>query len=119
MKLHKVVTDNMCKLSMGQMHKICKRHRSIQWYHTTQRPMEWQSKPLVYLPMLFEPCSTILAYLNLWAEACSTAAYICNRTSSKSLNRLTPYEQLYSEKPNVSHLHAFVHLALSLSQRNT
>jgi len=118
MKLREVVTDNVRELSMGQMREICKRHRSIQRYHTTQHPMEWQSKPSVYLPMPFEPCSTILAYLNLWAEACSTAAYICNRTSSKSLNGLTPYEQLYGEKPDVSHLRAFVRLALSLNRRN-
>ena len=37
---------------------------------------------------------------SLWAEAIHFAVWVKNRTSTKALGQVTPYEQLYSEKPN-------------------
>ena len=43
-----------------------------------------------------------------WAEAVSTAAYLRNRVSTRSLKeKQTPYEKWYGRKPDVSHLRVF------------
>ena len=39
-----------------------------------------------------------------WAEALSTAAYLVNRSPTKSLHGKTPFEALYGKRPNVNHL---------------
>jgi hypothetical protein len=45
---------------------------------------------------------------NLWGEAALCAAYLFNRTESRSLEPgKTPYEMLHGTKPNVSHLRVF------------
>ena len=43
----------------------------------------------------------------LWAEACSTAVYIQNRTPHKILGRMTPEEAYSGVKPDVNHLWIF------------
>jgi len=46
--------------------------------------------------------------LNLWGEAVVTAAYLWNRTESKSLPAgVTPYEIFNHHKPDLSHLKVF------------
>jgi len=50
----------------------------------------------------------------LWGEAYSTTAYLYNRRWHSTINS-TPYQQLYSMKPSISHLqswftHALVHI---------
>ena len=42
-----------------------------------------------------------------WAEAVSTAVYLKNRTSSKPLQDMTPYEAWHGRKPSVRHLRVF------------
>ena len=42
-----------------------------------------------------------------WAEAVSTAVYLKNRSPSKPLQDMTPYEAWHSRKPNVRHLRVF------------
>ncbi|KPJ19636.1 Retrovirus-related Pol polyprotein from transposon TNT 1-94 [Papilio machaon] len=42
-----------------------------------------------------------------WAEAVQTAAYLLNRTPTKSLKYKTPEEMWSGTKPSVSHLHIF------------
>jgi hypothetical protein len=41
---------------------------------------------------------------NLWAEAVQHAVWIKNRTSTKALGNITPYERLYGEKLNFADL---------------
>ena len=43
----------------------------------------------------------------LWAEAFSTAMYMHNRTLTKALDGLTPYEVLHGMKPDLANLCAF------------
>ena len=38
---------------------------------------------------------------NLWAEAIHFAVWLKNRTSTKALGNVTPYERLYGRKPNL------------------
>lgn len=42
-----------------------------------------------------------------WAEAVGTAAYITNRSPSRVLAEVTPYEKWTGKKPNISHLRIF------------
>ena len=44
---------------------------------------------------------------NLWAETLSTAAYLRNRSPTKAVKGLTPFEALNGKKPDVGHLLAF------------
>jgi hypothetical protein len=41
---------------------------------------------------------------NFWAEAVATSAYIKNRTPTKILNGLTPYDVMFSKSPDISNL---------------
>ena len=43
----------------------------------------------------------------LWAEAFSTATYLRNRTPTRVLDGLTPFELLYGVKPDPADLRAF------------
>ena len=40
----------------------------------------------------------------LWAEAIHFAVWLKNRTSTKALGNVTPYECLYKEKPNLANV---------------
>lgn len=42
-----------------------------------------------------------------WAEALSTAVYLCNRSPTKAVEQMTPYEAWTDEKPDVKHLRVF------------
>ena len=43
----------------------------------------------------------------LWEYAINHSAYLRNRTYTKSLEGLTPYEKWFKKKPNISHLREF------------
>ena len=42
-----------------------------------------------------------------WAEALSTATYLCNRSPANAVQEKTPYEAGTDKKPNVSHLRIY------------
>lgn len=42
-----------------------------------------------------------------WGEAVTTAVYILNRSQTKSVEGMTPYEAWYKHKPSVHHLRTF------------
>jgi hypothetical protein len=48
-----------------------------------------------------------------WGEPVVTAVYILNRSSTKALNGMTPYEAWHGCKPAVSHLRVFGCLAFT------
>jgi hypothetical protein len=48
-----------------------------------------------------------------WGEAVVTAVYILNRSPTKALNGMTPYEAWHGRKPVVSHLRVFGCLAFT------
>ncbi|XP_062529208.1 uncharacterized protein LOC105841774 isoform X3 [Bombyx mori] len=60
---------------------------------------------------LVERARCMLFYANLekkfWTEAVATAAYVVNRSPTKSLEGKTPYELWKGKKPNLSHLKIF------------
>jgi hypothetical protein len=51
--------------------------------------------------------------LSITGEAVVTAVYILNRSPTKALNRMTPYEAWHGRKPAVSHLRVFGCLAFT------
>ena len=60
---------------------------------------------------LIEKARAILADAKLpqkfWAEALSTAVYLCNRSPTKAVEGMTPFESWMGEKPAVDHLRVF------------
>ena len=61
---------------------------------------------------LIEAARTMIAHAGLpdsyWAEAVATAAYIRNRSPTKTFKEPgTPYERWYKRRPNVGHLRVF------------
>ena len=60
---------------------------------------------------LMETVRSMLANAKLpqkfWAEALSTAAYLRNRSPTKAVKQMTPFEAWTNEKPNVEHLRVF------------
>ena len=48
---------------------------------------------------------------NLWPEMVQTAGYLANRSPSKSLNWMTPYEKLHFAQPDLTHLKVFGYCA--------
>ena len=63
-------------------------------------------------PTLLESVQSMLSGANLphkfWAEAVSTAVYIRNRSPTKAVDGMTPFEAWKKKKPSVSHLRVFV-----------
>lgn len=51
--------------------------------------------------------------LRYWAEAAQMAAYVLNRSGSKTRNGHILYELWWGKKPNVSHLRVFRSLAFA------
>uniref|UniRef100_A0A0A1X1V8 Retrovirus-related Pol polyprotein from transposon TNT 1-94 n=2 Tax=Zeugodacus cucurbitae TaxID=28588 RepID=A0A0A1X1V8_ZEUCU len=54
---------------------------------------------------------------SLWAEAVHTAAYLRNRSPTKALGTVTPYEAWHGHKPTVAHLRTFGSYAVALDKR--
>ena len=66
---------------------------------------------------LAESVRSILADAKLphkfWAEALSTAVYLQNRSPTKALNKMTPYQAWRDERPTVNHLRIFGYTAFA------
>ena len=60
---------------------------------------------------LMEPIRTLLSESGLpqsfWAEALSTVTYLQNRSPTKAVANMTPYEAWYGKRPVVDHLRVF------------
>jgi hypothetical protein len=52
-----------------------------------------------------------------WAEALPTAAYLRNRSPTKAVKEMTPYEAWKGEKPAVDHLRALDTKSMCMYQR--
>ena len=53
-----------------------------------------------------------------WGEALSTVVYLRNRSPTKVVEGMTPFEALYGKKPNVKHLRAFVCVSYPLIMKD-
>ena len=109
-KIHKVMTDNARKLSMGVMREICEKEgirlNTMVPYHPVSNGIAERAigvRTSAAQAMLHD--SGLPQYL--WAEAYNTVTYVHNRTPTRALGGVTPYEARYSAKPKVEHLCAF------------
>ena len=50
------------------------------------------------------PCFMTVGYQSSWAEATAHTVYLKNRTWTRTINEMTPYEILYGRKPNLSNI---------------
>jgi len=89
--------------SKGEMHDICERdgiklHTMVPYHPASNGVAERAIGVLTTTAMLHD---TSLPK-KLWAEAFSMATYLCNRTPTRPLDGLTPFELLYGMKPDLA-----------------
>lgn len=53
---------------------------------------------------------------HFWAEALHTACYLKNRSASRVINGMTPFESFWGFKPNIQHLREFGCRAIALNK---
>ena len=109
-KMREVMTDNAREVSMGEMRNICEREDTK--LHTTV-PHHPASNGVAgrTIGVLTGAVQAMLRDSDLsdtlWAEAFVTAAYVHNRTPTRVLKGLTPFEVRYRVKPDLAHMRAF------------
>jgi transposase InsO family protein len=109
-KLREVMTDNVGKLSKGEMRKICDEEgirlsTTVPYHPASNGVAEWTIGVLTGMVRAML-CDSGLPKV-LWAEAFATATYVHNRTPTKALDGRTPFKALYGVKPDVSNVRAF------------
>jgi len=109
-KMREVMTDNARELSMGEMRNICERE-GIKLHTTIPRHPASNGVAGRTIGVLTGAVRAMLRDSGLsdmlWAEAFVTAAYVHNRTPTRVLKGLTPFEVRYGAKPDLAHLRAF------------
>jgi len=109
-KMREVMTDNARELSMGEMRNICERE-GIKLYTTIPHHPASNGVAGRTIGVLTGVVRAMLRDSGLsdtlWAEAFVTAAYVHNRTPTRVLKGLTPFEVRYGAKPDLAHLRAF------------
>ena len=91
--------------SKGEMRDICKRgsiklHTMVP-YHPASNGVAECAIGVQTMTARAMLCDTSLPK-KLWAEAFSTATYLCNRMPTRALDRLTPFKLLYGMKPDLA-----------------
>ena len=94
----------------GDFIKYCKDHGIVQQFIVPSTPQhngvaERKNRTLV------ECARSMMKGKNLsnafWAEAITTAVYLKNRSSTRCLDNITPFEALYGSKPAIHNLKIF------------
>lgn len=114
-RILKLRTDNGTEYCNTNFEKYLSNHGII---HQTSTPYTPQQNGMAERMnrTLVERARCMLFYANLekryWAEALATAAYVVNRSPTKSLQGKTPYEMWKGKKPNLSHMRIFGSVAM-------
>ena len=109
-KIQEVMMDNTQELCMGEMQDLCtqegiKLHTSVPYHPALNRVAKCTIRVLTNAVWAMLQDSGLPG--SLWAEAFITAAYVHNRTPTKVLKGLTPFEVCYGAEPDLAHLQAF------------
>jgi len=109
-QLREVMMNNARELSMGEMRDICKCD-SIKLCTTVLYHPASNGVAECAIEVLTVAAHAMLHDAGLpqilWAEAFSTVTYLRNRTPTRALDRLTPFELLYGMKPDLADLRTF------------
>ena len=95
MKIREVMTDNARELCMGEMRDLCDRegtkfHTTVSYHVASNEVAERAIGVLTGAVWAILRDSGLPG--SLWAEAFNTAAYVHNRTPTRVLEGLTPFE---------------------------
>jgi hypothetical protein len=103
-------SDQGGEYKLGDFNKYCKENGIVQQFtvpHTPQQNGVAESKNRT----LVECARSMMKYKNLsnafWAEAINTAVYLKNRSPTRCLDNVTPFQALYGSKPAVNNLKVF------------
>ena len=103
-------TDNGGEYTSTEFDKYLKKE-GIEHQYTIPKTPEQNGVSERLNRTLVESIRSMLADSKLphrfWAEALSTAAYLINRSPTRALDNMTPFEAWYGKKPNVNHLRVF------------
>ena len=109
-KIKKFRTDNGGEYMSAEFENYLKKE-GIEHQYTMSKTPEQNGVSERMNRTLVESVRSMLADSGLphkfWAEALSTAAYLINRSPTKTLHEMTPFEAWYGKKPNVSHFRVF------------
>ena len=109
-KLKALRTDNGGEYTSAEFEAYL-RKEGVRHELTVPKPPEQNGVAERMNRTLVETIRSMLADSKLpprfWAEALSTAVYLRNRSPTKSVNGMTPFEVWVGEKPNVEHLRTF------------
>ena len=104
------MTDNVCKLSMGETRQFCEQE-GIKLHTSVQYSPESNGVAEHMIGMLTNAMHAMLHNLGLpmflWAEAYNTVTDLHNRMLTRVLGGHTLYEVLYGMKSDISHLCTF------------
>ena len=106
-KVKKLRTDNGGEYTSTEFESYLKKE-GIEHQYTIPKTPEQNGVSERMNRTLVETVRSMLADSRLphrfWAEALSTAAYLINRSPTKTLDGKTPFQAWYGKKPNVNHL---------------
>ena len=109
-KVKKLRTDNRGEYTSTDFESYLKKE-GIEHQYTIPKTPEQNGVSERMNRTLVETVRSMLADSRLphsfWAEALSTAAYLINRSPTKTLDGKTPFQAWYGKKPNVNHLRVF------------
>lgn len=103
-------SDQAGELYGGQFKQLCSTHQIKQTFSTPHRP-DLNGVAERYNRTYAEMGRTLMLHCSLptrfWPFAISCATYLMNRTPSRAIQFVTPYEKLTSKKPDFRHFKIF------------
>ena len=109
-KIKALHSDNGGKHISKEFNEFCSEKGISRQFPLPYSPQQNGVAERMNRSILESTCSMLYAAnlrQNFWTEAVATAVYLRNRSSSKFLKNVTPYEIFNGNKPNVSHLKVF------------
>jgi transposase InsO family protein len=103
-------SDNRTEFRNGSFDKFCLEHSIDQRFsalHVPQQNEVVEQKNHTLVEMDRTMLAEHRTHRRFWADAISTASYICNRIFLRSILHLTPFEFRFVRKLSVSHLRPF------------